>query len=208
MPPHELSGLDALLTRMEAIAKAVNAFTSEAVQHEAFSALIAAFEGKRHDGQRQVAAVPSSQQPLTGDAPEEPTRREGRIVKSARAKRASSGSRSEWKMVKDLDLNPQAKQSFADFINERKPRSNEDKYPVIVYYLSEVLGIEEISIGHIGTVFRLMKEWKEPTNLVGGLGVASSRKGTLDTSSYEDIKLTPAGRNFVEHDLPPKLKAK
>ena len=41
--------LDALLRYMDAIAKAVNAFTSEAVQHEAFSALIAAFEGKRHD---------------------------------------------------------------------------------------------------------------------------------------------------------------
>jgi hypothetical protein len=40
--------LDALLGRMGAIAEAVNAFSSEAVQHEAFSALIAAFHGKRH----------------------------------------------------------------------------------------------------------------------------------------------------------------
>ena len=36
--------LDVLLSRMDGIAKAVNAFTSESVQQEAFAALVAAFE--------------------------------------------------------------------------------------------------------------------------------------------------------------------
>jgi hypothetical protein len=75
-----------------------------------------------------------------------------------------------------------------------------------VYYLSEILGVEKVSVDYIGTVFRLIRDWKEPTNLSGGLRMASSRKGTLDTSDYDDIKLTPTGRNFVEHDLPPKMK--
>jgi len=193
---------------MDAIAKAVNAFTSEAVQHEAFSALIAAFEGKRHEGRRQIGALPPSEPPQLNETAEETVRRGRDVAKPARTKRSSSGSRSGWQMVKDLDLNPQNKQSFADFVHEKNPRSNEDRYSVIVYYLSEILGIAEVSIAHIGTVFRLMKEWKEPTNLSGGLSMASSRKGTLDTGDFEDIKLTPTGRNLVEHDLPPKVRAK
>jgi hypothetical protein len=116
--------------------------------------------------------------------------------------------RSDWKMVKDLDLNPNNKQSFDDFIKEKEPKSNEDKYPAVTYYLSEILEVGKVTIDHIGTVFRLTKSWKEPTDLAAGLRVASSRKGTIDTSSYDDIKVTPAGRNFVEHDLPATKKSK
>lgn len=129
--------LDVLLTRMGAIAEAVNAFTSEAVQHEAFSALMAAFEGKGYEAPRQTRATPLSEQPRADKASEETSRREERASRSARTKRPASGSRSDWKMVKELNLNPESKQSFTDFAGEKNPRSNEDKYPVIVYYLAQ-----------------------------------------------------------------------
>jgi hypothetical protein len=193
--------LDVLLTRMSAIAESVNAFNSKAVQHEAFSALIAAFEGKHHGVKHRTGTEP--EHPAQGETLTPPKPATG----TAKAKRASKASRSEWGMVKELDLNPVGKASFQNFIEEKNPRSNEDKYPIVVYYLSTVLEIPKITISHIGSIFRLTKSWKEPTNLAGGLGVASSRKGTIDTSSYEDIKITPAGRNFVEHELPrPKAK--
>ena len=31
-------------------------------------------------------------------------------------------------------------------------------------------------------------------------------QGTIDTSSYDDIAITPAGRNLIEHELP-RMKA-
>jgi hypothetical protein len=113
--------LDALLSRMEAIAKAANAFTSEAVQHEAFSALIAAFDGKRRDAPRQVGTPPPLESSQAKQPAGESLSRAGGSRTAARTKRSSSGSRSEWKMVKDLDLNPHNKQSFAEFANEKNP---------------------------------------------------------------------------------------
>ena len=111
-------------------------------------------------------------------------------------------------MIKDLDLNSKDKISFEEFVEEKQPHSNEDRYAVVAYYLSTVLDIEKTSINHIGTVFRLTKSWKEPTNLWSGLRAASSRKGMIDTSDSDDIKITPAGRNFVEHHLPLREKTK
>ncbi len=198
--------LDALLMRMGAIAEAVNAFNSEAVQHEAFSVLMAAFEDKQHGAKHRAATEPDQQRtdPSCAETPVP-----GKpATNSAKSKRGSKASRSEWTMVKDLNLTPLGKQSFNAFIEEKKPRSNEDKYPVVVYYLSEIMREHKININQIGTVFRITKSWKEPTNLVVGLQVTSSRKGTIDTTSYDDIKITPTGRNFVEHELPPKAKAK
>lgn len=195
---------------MDAIAKAVNSFTSETVQHEAFSSLIAAFEGRRHGA--KGTHPPAAPEPAAVE-PEEPgempnTGNDGaKPPKASKPKKASKGSTSEWKMVKDLDLHPSGKQSFVDFIAEKQTASNEDRYAAVVYYLAEILEVPAVTIHQVGTIFRLTKTWKEPTNVASGLRVASSRKGTVDTKNYEDIKITPAGRNFVEHSLPPKAKA-
>lgn len=199
MPQEEL---EALLGRMGAIADAVNAFKSETVQHEAFTALIAAFHGK-HQGPTQ--RVPAAEAALEMDKTEQAASTKRRpAIGPAKTREA----RSDWKMLKDLDLNPAGKLSFDEFIKEKQPRSNEDKYSVAVYYLSNVLEIENITMDHVGTTFRLTKIWKEPTNLRAGLSVTSSRKGTIDTTNCYDIKITPTGRNFVEHDLPPKQEKK
>jgi hypothetical protein len=200
--------LDALLTRMDAIAKAVNSFKSETVQHEAFSALVAAFEGKRHGTRPAAAPTQEPEHEPGGDASvsEPATGKPG--SGNAKTKRATKDARAEWRMVKELDLRPPGKQSLEDFIEEKKPSSNEDKYAAVVYYLSEILEVPAVTIHQVGTVFRLTKSWKEPTDLASGLRTASSRKGTVDTKSYDDIKLTPTGRNFIDHELPPKEKAK
>jgi hypothetical protein len=203
--------LDALLARMDAIAKAANAFSSETLQKEAFAAMIAAFEGRRLTAQQDpaphVPPEPHRSEPVHPEA----TDTQQHIPageKAAKTKKPSKDVRFEWKMVKDLDLHPKGKPSFDEFVEDKKPSSNEDKYVVVVYYLKEILGTQSATIHQVGTVFRLMKTWKVPTDVANGLRVAAYRKGTLDTTNYEDIKLTPAGLNFVEHDLPPKLKGK
>jgi hypothetical protein len=192
---------------MDAIAKAVNSFTSETVQHEAFAALMAAFEGGRHRAKATQTPPSLSEQETQRAEPAEEAAAAGSLSngsKVPRSRRAGKDTRNEWKMVRDLDLRPEGKQSFADFIEVKQPASNEDRYAVVVYYLSEILGMD-VNIHQVGTVFRLTKEWKEPTALASGLRVAASRKGTVSVSN-EEIKLTPAGRNFVEHDLPPRPK--
>lgn len=79
--------LDVLLTHMSAMAEAVNAFNSEAVQHEAFSVLIAAFEGKHHGAKHQAAA--EQEHPAQGETLTPPKPATG----TAKSKRASKASR-------------------------------------------------------------------------------------------------------------------
>jgi hypothetical protein len=207
--------LDALLARMDAMAKAANAFTSEALQKEAFAAMIAAFEGKRQSVQHRSAphlpTEPQRAEHADADATQmQPPATNGdksaKVKSSVKVKSSAKESRSQWKMVKDLDLHPEGKQSFEAFVEEKKPSSNEDKYVIIVYYLKEIAGTPAVTIHQVGTVFRLMKSWKVPINVNSGLRVVSHRKGTFDTEDMEDIKLTPGGHNLVEHDLPPKPK--
>ena len=198
--------LDALLSRMDAIAKAVNAFTSEAVQQEAFSALVAAFEGRRHAGNQSHAAAVDVQPEQPPVPPEQKST--SAANSNGRVRKAAKGKLSGWTFLKDLDLRPTGKKSLEAFVEEKQPMSNEDKYAVVVHYFSEIAELPAVSVNHVGSAFRLMKNWREPGDVSASLRITSSRKGTLDTSNLESIKITPTGRNFVEHELPSPAKAK
>lgn len=202
--------LDVLLTRMPSIAEAVNKFTSEAVQAEAFASLVAAFEGRRHG----AAKRPASETPIENDGsdatpPEgssgEPVTKTG---SGQRRKKGSGDGKADWNMVHTLNLMPDGKQSFEAFIEEKQPKSNEDKYAVAVYYLQEVLGVSPVTKNEVGTLFRLTRARKEPAKVLTGLRTTSSRKSTVIATNPDDIKITPQGRNFVEHELPITPKPK
>lgn len=207
--------LEVLLKRMPEIAAAVNGFTSEAIQQEAFAALIAAYNGKHHSRHRppQVNEVPVDDMRVGEGSAAETAEGNGSPPGESRPKKAKrqngSSSRGEnFKLVKDLDLHPSGKTSFETFVEEKQPKTNEDKYAITVYWLQHVAELPAVTVDHIGTIFRFTKGWREPGDLIAGLRMCSSRKGTIDTSKYDDIKTTPRGRNFVEHDLPASEKAK
>ncbi|MGO4316339.1 hypothetical protein [Agrobacterium sp. MCAB5] len=198
--------LDKLLERMPKIAEAVNAFESETVQQEAFISLIAAFSGKTirtlaaalPEIDQVSHATPEQVEPQVSDASEQKS-----STSSGRKSRKKSNSlRADWTLNKDLDLHPPGKISFEDFAAEKQPKSNEDKYAVVVYYLEEILEFSPITRNEVGTVFRRMSGWQESANVGSGLRVTQSRKSTVNCTELDDIKITPAGRNFVEHKLP------
>jgi hypothetical protein len=145
----------------------------------------------------EVISSPQSTKRQTPDLPTTSTPHKGE-----KSRKKGSGSRSQWVFKKDIDLRPVGKMSFAEFVAEKRPKSNEDKYAVAVYYLSEIAERPAVSVDDIGSVFRLTQDWREPKALDAGLRMASSRQGTLETSDRANIYLTPHGRNHVEHDLP------
>lgn len=203
--------LDALLERMPSIAEAVNKFTSEAVQAEAFASLVAAFDGRRHGAAKRTAPETpieedddSDATPPEGNSGEPPTK----TGSGQRRKKGSGDGKADWSMVHTLNLMPDGKQSFEAFVQEKQPKSNEDKYAVAVYYLQEVLGVSPVTKNEVGTLFRLTKAWKEPAKVLTGLRTTSSRKSTMIATNPDDIKITPQGRNFVEHELPVTPKPK
>jgi hypothetical protein len=182
--------LNDLMKRMGEIAKAVNAFKSEAVQQTAFAALIDAFNGS------------DARDDTLGETAGESKKADGK--KAAPVKSKTGTSKGKTKVDSEVNLRPQGKKSFVDFIAEKKPSSNQDKFAVVVFYLEQIAQIPAVSLAHIGFVFRVTPGWREPANLDVAVRVAATRKATIDVSDANDIKTTPQGRNFVEHDLPEK----
>ncbi|MBS0535429.1 MAG: hypothetical protein JSR72_15330 [Proteobacteria bacterium] len=196
------TSFDLLLKRMSEIAGAVNAFSSEAVQEQAFAALVQAFNSELGSVDASLTRKRESQTPPTvqhgGSAGQEDTPE----ARTKRGKRREGNPAAKIEIIKDLDLRPKGKISFVEFIGQKRPKTNEDKYVVAVYYLEQILGVTAVTESHVATVFRLTQDWREPENLPAGLRMAASRKATIDTSDRNAIKTTPHGRNFVEHDLP------
>lgn len=188
-----IEDFDTLLGRMEKIASAVNAFKSEAIQREAFQALVSSLESKK----AAIQGEPKSR----ASAPKSEGKGQKKQEKPKASRRKASYTT---KLLKDLDLAPAGKTSLQDFVKAKQPGSNEDRYAVVVYYLQHELNLTGITLNHIASVFRMTPGWKEPTNVRSGITTAASRKATIDTSNFDDLKTTPQGRNFVEHELPRK----
>jgi hypothetical protein len=187
---------DTLLARMGDVAAAVNAFTSESVQQLAFQALIAVFAGK------PISAAGAHPVNEISEEDEPSQTKKGRS-KSKRPK-SSPSARDQVEAVRNLDLRPQGKTSFLDFVAEKQPASNQDKYAVAVYWMEQIAGINPVTVAHVAAIFKQTPGWREPNNLRVGLTTTATRKNTLDTGDLNGLKTTPHGRNFVEHDLPPK----
>jgi hypothetical protein len=186
------------LKRMSEIAKVVNAFTSEAVQRDVFSTLLATLN------EDSVGPPSFDRGKFEGQAGDT------KAAKKARSKKRENpgAPKAGGKIDRELNLRPTGKQSFSEFIAQKQPRSNQDKFAVVVYYLEQVLELPAISASQVRTVFRLTEGWREPADVDAALPVTAVRKATIDTSDMENIKTTAQGRNFVEHDLPAKSDKK
>ena len=107
-------------------------------------------------------------------------------------------------LVKDLDLSGNgAEKSFKDFIDEKRPKSNIEKTTVYIYYLQNILKIDGITMDHVFTCYK-NSGGKLPINLQANLtDTSSSKYGYIETVGGK-YKMSIAGINFVEHDLPKK----
>lgn len=193
------TNLNDLLKRMPEIAKAVSAFP-EAVQQSAFDALMAAAGSTAANTGTTVSGATKT--PTPGRQRRKKQVAAGSGKSNGRKARRLGGSPSQ---VRELDLAPKGKTSLATFAAEKGPKTNHDYNVVAVYYLSEELGVPAVTLNQVFTCYRSMR-WKEPANLENSLALTANRKRFFDTSSLDDIKLMPAGRTRVEHELPVKKK--
>ena len=201
--------VDALLARMAQIAEAVNAFKSESVQAVALEALLVAFQDGRGHGKTVAKTEMAQQSSAVADEQEEPEeKREGNGSRKRRRGKQTGGSRGAVQPVRDLNLRPAGRESFDDFVAMKNPRDNQERFATAVYYLEEIAGIGPITLSHLAAVFKQTAGWREPGNLHHGVRMTAVRKNTIDTSDWENLRTTPHGRNFVEHDLPRKADKK
>lgn len=125
--------------------------------------------------------------------------------KISTSRRKASKSKPSPSIVKDLNLKPSGKKSFADFVNEKSPSFNTERCVVCAYYIINELKQGPVSVNHVYTCFKSMG-WRLPGNLENTLYWTASQKGWLDTADMSDIKVTISGDNLIEHDLPRKEK--
>jgi len=131
---------------------------------------------------------------------------EKKVKPSRKKKKTKSATKLSFSIVKDLNLNPEGKSSFQDFVNSKKPKTEQEKCVIAVYYLQNELGIVNISVNHVFTCYKNAK-WRI-TDIYNNLSLAASRKGWLDTSDMNNIKIAPHGENLINLDLPHVTKGK
>jgi hypothetical protein len=120
-------------------------------------------------------------------------------------RKKASKSKPSLSLVKDLDLKPSGRKSFADFVNEKSPSSLAEKCVTCVYYMINELNQGPVSVNHVFTCFKHIG-WRLPPDLAGVLYWTASQKGWLDTANMSDIKVTISGDNLIEHDLSKQKK--
>ncbi len=103
--------------------------------------------------------------------------------------------------VNDLNLRPPGKNSLKSFVQEKKPKSQLEKITVSLHYLCRTLELTGITGHHVYTCLKEIG-CKTPNDLPQALRNIAKRKGYVDASNGEDLKMTNSGDNFVEHDLP------
>jgi hypothetical protein len=118
-----------------------------------------------------------------------------------RGKKGAKGARTP-KISNDLDLSGGKKgQSLRDFFSQYETSSNLERNLVFVYYLKQIAGIEPVTIDHIFTCYRNIKDLKVPVQLQQSLIDTRTHKGWIDPASLDDIKLNVPGINYLEHDM-------
>ena len=123
--------------------------------------------------------------------------------KDGKKKRNSSGKKRKppkMSLVKDLDFRPEGKESFAEFVQKKKPSTQNDKVVVSVYWMKTVLERGNLTFNHIYTCFDDAK-FRIPNNLPQAVRNCAARKGWVEIID-NDIVVSTRGKNHVEHDLP------
>lgn len=96
--------------------------------------------------------------------------------------------------------------SLRDFYRKKAPKSNQEKVTTFVYYIGKHLGIPDVLPGHIVSCYNEVNE-KKPLNIVQLFKDIKHHKGWIETgTSAHSVKISIAGENLVEHDLPRSLE--
>ena len=113
----------------------------------------------------------------------------------------NTGLSTKPKLISELDLYPKDKEKFKDFFNKYDLKTFFEKNLVIVYYLQEILKLNEITMDMVYTCYKDIGG-KYPEQLKQSLTDTKTQKNWLVHENGSNIKLTSKGENaFVDLKL-------
>jgi hypothetical protein len=104
-------------------------------------------------------------------------------------------------IVKELNLRPEGKPSLKDFFASKKPKTQMEQMAVFAFYLKKIAEEAEVGYNHLFTCFDETST-RKPEDLAQTARNTASKKGWIDTSKPDDVKITTRGENLVDHELP------
>lgn len=90
--------------------------------------------------------------------------------------------------------------SLVEFTDAKFPITNEERNIVFLYYLQFILKLDTVTPDHIYTCYRAVRI-RAPNNIQNSF----DRRGWID-SSDGTLSLTEAGKDYVEKQLPKRVK--
>jgi hypothetical protein len=203
-----------LLTYMPKIAEVVNAFTSDDTKRIALEALVRQFEPAYTV--TPVTTLPVQQVPLietttlgASAAVEtaDPAPLTASVPAPAKKVARKASVKKTFTIPRDLNFAPEGKQSLADFLDEKQPRTHHERNLVACYYLQHVMGLAPVGVEQVLAVYRAAG-WDAPAQPEVYLRKTASMFGWIDTANTKDIKVVWAGENFLTSKMPTEGRGK
>lgn len=105
------------------------------------------------------------------------------------------------KLVNTIDLAPPKEISLKSFVAKyESPKDFPERNLLIIYYLDKILKITDIGLNHIYTGYKHIG-FKDPANLHQSLLDTKNKKGWIDISDKNNIKVTITGELHVEQGM-------
>ncbi len=109
----------------------------------------------------------------------------------------------EPQLIADLNLKPKGKKSLSQVYNSYKKLNRNEKFVLYLDYLYNTAGVKKVSIDHLYTC---MKEVGDPAPKLfkQTLSNCKNQTGWVDTSDFDNIKLTAQGKKHLSEKLKQK----
>ncbi len=101
----------------------------------------------------------------------------------------------------DLNLEPEGKPSFGDFVQKRTLKSHIDKISGAIYYLRHVLDVEPVGIRQAATCYQ-DQNWDWPTDFKNMISQGKKAKRFV-YEDFDDLKLTAIETNAMRKESSP-----
>jgi hypothetical protein len=113
---------------------------------------------------------------------------------------------SVYTLIKDLELGAaEGRLSLVEFMDSKFPLTNEERNIVFLYHLQQNLKLKAITPDHIYTCYKHARI-RVPLNLENSLRITTDQHGWIKTTKNGHMQLTPAGKLYIEQQLPKKVK--